>query len=105
MNNELKDGYLLKYEETFNKEKVIFENTKVISFTLLFIFFSNFASMVIFLLMIQGYRIFILENKICHSLEEILFFATKKSMIKCPKRIEIDYNNKILLQILHVKKL
>jgi hypothetical protein len=49
MNNELKDGYLLKYEETFNKEKVIFENTKVISFTLLFIFFSNFASMVIFL--------------------------------------------------------
>jgi hypothetical protein len=37
MNNELKNGYLLKYEETFNKEKVIFENTKVILLTLLLI--------------------------------------------------------------------
>jgi hypothetical protein len=64
MSNELKDGYLLKYVETFNKEKVIFENTKVISFTLLSIFFSNFTSLFVFLLMIQGYRVFMLEKKI-----------------------------------------
>jgi hypothetical protein len=36
-------------------------------------------------------------------LEEILSFATKKSMIKCPKQLVIDYNNRILLRILHVK--
>jgi hypothetical protein len=36
-------------------------------------------------------------------LEEILSFATKKSMTKCPKRLLIDCNNKILLQILRVK--
>ncbi len=36
-------------------------------------------------------------------LQEILSFATKKSMIKCLKWLVIDYNNRILLQILHVK--
>jgi hypothetical protein len=37
------------------------------------------------------------------SLKEILSFATKKSMIKCFKQLIIDFNNRILLQILHVK--
>ncbi len=37
------------------------------------------------------------------SLEEILSFATKKSMIKCPKQLVFGYSNRILLQILHVK--
>jgi hypothetical protein len=64
MSNELKDSYLLKYEEKFNKEKVIFENTKVISLTLLSIFFSNFASLFVFLLVIQIYKIFMFKKKI-----------------------------------------
>jgi hypothetical protein len=38
-----------------------------------------------------------------YTLEEILSFATKKTMIKCPKQLVIDCNNKILLQILCVK--
>jgi hypothetical protein len=37
------------------------------------------------------------------SLEEILSFATRKSMIKCFKQSVIDYNNMILFQILRVK--
>jgi hypothetical protein len=37
------------------------------------------------------------------SLEEILSFATKKSMIKCSKQLVIDFNNRILLQILRAK--
>ncbi len=63
MSNELKDGYLLKYVETFNKEKVIFENTKVIPFTLLSFFFPNFGSLFAFHLMTQGYKVFMLEKK------------------------------------------
>jgi hypothetical protein len=38
-----------------------------------------------------------------HTLEEILSFATKKSMTKCLKRLIINYSNTILLQILRVK--
>jgi hypothetical protein len=37
------------------------------------------------------------------SLEEILSFATKKSMIKCFKQLVIDYSNRILFQVLGVK--
>jgi len=37
------------------------------------------------------------------SVEEILSFATKKSMTKCFKQLIIDYSNKILFQILCVK--
>ncbi len=37
------------------------------------------------------------------TLKEILSFATKKSMIKCPKWLIFDCNNKTLLQILCVK--
>jgi hypothetical protein len=37
MSGELKDGYLLRYEEAFSKKKVTFENTKIILYTLLFI--------------------------------------------------------------------
>jgi hypothetical protein len=36
-------------------------------------------------------------------LAEILSFVTKKSMIKCPKWLVVNYSNRILLQILHVK--
>ncbi len=36
-------------------------------------------------------------------LEEILSFATKKSMTKCFKQLVIDYSNRILFQILCVK--
>jgi hypothetical protein len=36
-------------------------------------------------------------------LEEILSFATKKSITKCLKQLVIYYNNKILFQILRVK--
>jgi len=38
-----------------------------------------------------------------YTLEKILSFATKKSMTKCPKQLIIEYNNRILLQILCVK--
>jgi hypothetical protein len=37
------------------------------------------------------------------SLKKNLVFCNQKSMIKCSKRLIIDYNNKILFQILHVK--
>jgi hypothetical protein len=37
------------------------------------------------------------------TIEEILSFATKKSMTKCLKWLVINYNNRILLQILNVK--
>jgi hypothetical protein len=37
------------------------------------------------------------------ALEKNLSFATKKLMIKCPKWLGIDCNNRILFQILHVK--
>jgi hypothetical protein len=33
-------------------------------------------------------------------LAEVLSFVTKKSMIKCPKKLIINYNNMILFQIL-----
>jgi hypothetical protein len=36
MSGELKDGYLLRYEEAFNEKKATFENTKIILHTLLF---------------------------------------------------------------------
>jgi hypothetical protein len=54
----------LKYEEAFSKEKATFEKTKVISFKLLFVFLSNFATLFLFLLMTQGlcYRILMLEK-------------------------------------------
>jgi hypothetical protein len=39
------------------------------------------------------------------SLEEILSFATKKSMTKCLKQLIINYSNRILFQILGVKNL
>ncbi len=43
----------------------------------------------------------------CHRLplplKEILYFATDKSMTKCFKWLIIEYNNRILLQILCVK--
>jgi hypothetical protein len=44
-----------------------------------------------------------LPPMIAHSLEEILSFVTKKSMNKCFKQLIIDYNIRILLQILRVK--
>jgi len=37
------------------------------------------------------------------SLEEILSFTTKKSMIKCYKQLIIDFNNRTLFQILCAK--
>jgi hypothetical protein len=40
MSDELKDGYLLRYEEAFNKKKATFENTKVILHTLQILFIS-----------------------------------------------------------------
>jgi hypothetical protein len=63
INSELNDGHLLKYEEAFSKEKATFEKTKVISFTLLFVFLSIFACLFVFILMTQGlcYKIFMLE--------------------------------------------
>jgi hypothetical protein len=54
ISGELNDGHLLKYEEAFTKKKVAFEKPKVISFTLLFFFLSDFASLFVFLLMTQG---------------------------------------------------
>jgi hypothetical protein len=48
VNFQLNDGLLLKYEEAFNTKKATFEKTKVISFTLLFVFLSNFARFVCF---------------------------------------------------------
>jgi hypothetical protein len=64
ISGELNDGHLLKYEEIFSKEKATFEKTKVISFTLLFVFLSIFASLFVFILMTQGlcYRICMLEK-------------------------------------------
>jgi hypothetical protein len=46
-----------------------------------------------------------MQNLQKYALEEILSFATKKSMTKCSKWLVIDYSNKILFQILHVIKL
>ncbi len=93
---------MLKYEETFKKEKVIFENTKVISFTLLSIFFSKLQVCLFFFWWLKVIE-FHVGEKDHHPLEEILSFVTKKSMIKCPKRVVIECNNRILLQILCVK--
>jgi hypothetical protein len=54
ISGELNDGHLLKYEEALTKKKVAFEKPKVISFTLLFFFLSDFASLFVFLLMTQS---------------------------------------------------
>jgi hypothetical protein len=64
INGELNDGWLLKYEEAFSKKKATFEKTKIISFTCLFVFLSNFACLFISLLMNQGLccRILMLEK-------------------------------------------
>lgn len=49
ISDELKNGHLLRYEESFNKDKATFEKTKVISHSLLFIWLSTFASLFVFL--------------------------------------------------------
>jgi hypothetical protein len=61
---ELKNGCLLKYEETFNESKATLKKTKVISLTLLFVFLSKFSSLFVFLLMTQDlcYKVFMLEK-------------------------------------------
>jgi len=54
ISGELNDDHLLKYEEIFSKKKATFEKTKVVSFTLLFVFLSIYASLFVFILMTQG---------------------------------------------------